>query len=38
MSTSRASNTVGARATATAFAVRPFIIARVIVATGGSLF
>lgn len=32
------SKPTGARTAATAFAVRPFIISRVITATGGSLF
>lgn len=38
MSTVRASRPIGARTAATALAVRPFINARVIVATNGSLF
>jgi hypothetical protein len=34
----RASHAVGARTAATALAVRPFVMSRVIMATGGSLF
>lgn len=33
-----ASTPMGARMAATALAVRPFVMSRVIVATGGSLF